>query len=88
MLAGVQPAALFRSDDRGRTWKKLDTGIKPYVPSGFYAGDAAATAAVQDAGDVKQFARVTETLPIRTLFLWPRTSGKSSGASTAARRGP
>jgi photosystem II stability/assembly factor-like uncharacterized protein len=60
MLAGTQPAGLHRSDDRGRTWKRLDTGIKPYVTSGFYAGDHAATTAVQETSDVKHWARVTD----------------------------
>jgi photosystem II stability/assembly factor-like uncharacterized protein len=60
VLAGAQPAGLFRSDDRGRTWKRLDTGIKPYVSSGFYAGDDAATTAVRETTAVKHWARVTD----------------------------
>jgi photosystem II stability/assembly factor-like uncharacterized protein len=60
LLAGTQPAGIHRSDDRGRTWKRLDTGITPYVTSGFYAGDDAATTAVREASPVKHWARVTD----------------------------
>jgi photosystem II stability/assembly factor-like uncharacterized protein len=59
IIAGTQPAALFRSGDRGKTWQAIDTAIKPFVTSGFYAGDRAG-GATQAASDVKHWARVTD----------------------------
>lgn len=60
MLAGTQPAGLFRSEDGGRSWIAMRTGIRSYVTSGFYAGDGAATAAVTQAANVKHWTRVTD----------------------------
>lgn len=39
ILAGTQPAALYRSDDGGRSWQKLDVPLKPYALTGYYLGD-------------------------------------------------
>jgi len=61
ILAGTQPSALFRSDDAGATWQQLDVRMKPYVTSGFYAGDKAADpTAQQSAHEVKHWTRVTQ----------------------------
>jgi photosystem II stability/assembly factor-like uncharacterized protein len=60
ILAGTQPAALHRSEDGGRTWARIDTAIKPYVTSGFYAGDSAAANSEQKTIDVKHWTRVTD----------------------------
>ena len=35
ILAGTQPAALYRSEDGAQSWTKLDVPIKPFVSSGF-----------------------------------------------------
>lgn len=60
LLAGTQPAALYRSDDAGSTWSKLDVPIKPFVTSGFYAGDGAAQpTAAAVSSHVKHWTRVT-----------------------------
>jgi photosystem II stability/assembly factor-like uncharacterized protein len=55
MLAGTQPAALYRSDDGGRRWRRLDAGMKPYASLGFQGGVAAGAA-------VKHWTRVTQIL--------------------------
>src|SRR5262245_47732235 len=47
ILAGSQPAALYRSADGGASWTKLDVGMKPHVSSGFQ--DNTALAALQGA---------------------------------------
>jgi photosystem II stability/assembly factor-like uncharacterized protein len=63
LLAGTQPAALFRSEDAGRTWTQIDVPIKPYVTSGFYAGDRAADpTAANGAHGVKHWTRVTQII--------------------------
>ncbi len=56
IVAGTQPAGLFRSEDAGASWRKLDVPMQPYVASGFYQGDA--QKAVEQA-PVKHWARVT-----------------------------
>jgi photosystem II stability/assembly factor-like uncharacterized protein len=35
LLAGAQPGALYRSEDNGQSWNKLDVSIAPHVSSGF-----------------------------------------------------
>jgi photosystem II stability/assembly factor-like uncharacterized protein len=55
VLAGTQPAALFRSDDGGRVWRRLDTAMKPYATIGFQGGVAAGAT-------VKHWTRVTQIL--------------------------
>ena len=53
MLAGTQPAGLYRSEDGGATWRRLDTAMKPYATIGFQGG---VTAGAQ----VKHWCRVTQ----------------------------
>ncbi len=60
ILAGTQPAALYRSEDAGRSWQHLDVPISPYVSSGFYAGDGAANATAAEPSAVKHWTRVTQ----------------------------
>jgi photosystem II stability/assembly factor-like uncharacterized protein len=60
IIAGTQPAGLFRSDDDGQTWQRIATDIRPYVTSGFYAGENAAQATAAKTSDVKHWTRVTD----------------------------
>ncbi len=62
IIAGTQPAALFRSDDDGQTWQPIATDMRPYVTSGFYAGENAAKKASAETSDVKHWARVTDVV--------------------------
>lgn len=39
MLTGTQPGGLYRSEDAGGTWQRLDVPIKPYALTGYYLGD-------------------------------------------------
>ncbi len=59
IIVGTQPSALFRSDDAGKTWRNLKVGMKPYMTSGFYAGDGAADPTTRGEFDVKHWTRVT-----------------------------
>jgi photosystem II stability/assembly factor-like uncharacterized protein len=61
ILAGTQPASLFRSEDGGKSWRKLDVPMKPYATSGFYAGEKAGGGTAAE-GDVKHWMRVTQIL--------------------------
>jgi photosystem II stability/assembly factor-like uncharacterized protein len=56
ILAGTQPAALYRSDDAGRTWRNLNVPMKPFTNVGF---EGAVTA---DTSQVKHWTRVTQIL--------------------------
>jgi photosystem II stability/assembly factor-like uncharacterized protein len=56
MICGTQPAALYRSEDAGRSWTKLDVPMKPFATIGF-AGTIAA-----GVEEVKHWTRVTQIL--------------------------
>ena len=56
ILAGTQPAALYRSDDGGRTWRNLGVPMKPHTNVGF---EGAVTARAEQ---VKHWTRVTQIL--------------------------
>jgi photosystem II stability/assembly factor-like uncharacterized protein len=60
LLAGTQPGALFRSADGGASWRAIETPIQPYVSTGFYAGDGAASATAVAEAPVKHWTRVTQ----------------------------
>lgn len=36
LLAGTQPGGIYRSEDGGRSWTKLDVPIKPFADTGFF----------------------------------------------------
>ncbi len=55
-LAGTQPAALYRTDDGGKSWRNLEVPMKPFTNVGF---EGATTA---DASHVKHWTRVTQIL--------------------------
>lgn len=39
IVAGTQPAALYRSEDGGESWRNLNVAMKPYALTGYYLGD-------------------------------------------------
>ena len=60
IVAGTQPSALFRSDNAGATWTAIETGMKPYVASGFFKGEQPAQTSVTPPGLVRHWTRVTQ----------------------------
>jgi photosystem II stability/assembly factor-like uncharacterized protein len=39
IVAGTQPAGLYRSEDAGTSWRNLGVPMKPYALTGYYQGD-------------------------------------------------
>jgi photosystem II stability/assembly factor-like uncharacterized protein len=78
IIAGTQPSALFRSDDAGASWRKLEAPLKPYTTSGFYAGEKsgktveATPASNVKPSSVKHWTRVTQILfdPQDSRLIW------------------
>jgi photosystem II stability/assembly factor-like uncharacterized protein len=60
ILAGTQPSAIFRSEDAGETWTAVDTGMKPYVASGFFKGEVPNAPSKKAPGLVRHWTRVTQ----------------------------
>jgi photosystem II stability/assembly factor-like uncharacterized protein len=60
ILAGTQPSGLFRSDDAGETWTAIETGMKPFVASGFFQGEDPNAQSKKAPGRVKHWTRVTQ----------------------------
>ena len=51
ILAGTQPAGLYRSEDGGESWRKLEVPMKPYALTGYYLGYTPFPKDHPDAGD-------------------------------------
>jgi hypothetical protein len=62
ILAGTQPAALYRSDDGGKHWRQLDVPMKPYALTGYYLGDKPFPEGHPGAYGRKHWTRVTQIL--------------------------
>lgn len=60
LVAGTQPAALYRSDDAGKSWRKLEVPIKPYALTGYYLGDKPFPEGHPAAYGRKHWTRVTQ----------------------------
>ena len=61
ILAGAQPGALYRSEDAGRSWTKLDVSIKPYVSSGFFEDPRSIAAGTRaERPEARHWTRVTQ----------------------------
>ncbi len=56
ILVGTQPASLYRSEDAGRSWEKLDLAMRPFATIGFAGAIAAGVE------EVKHWTRVTQIL--------------------------
>jgi photosystem II stability/assembly factor-like uncharacterized protein len=60
ILAGTQPAALYRSEDGAQSWTRLDVPIKPFVSSGFREDPAFARANFGNRPPARHWTRVTQ----------------------------
>ena len=78
MLAGTQPAALYRTEDAGKTWRKLDVPMKPYATIGFQGVTTAQPEAV------KHWTRVTQIVfdPKNPSAVWAGVEIDSAWRST------
>jgi photosystem II stability/assembly factor-like uncharacterized protein len=60
ILAGTQPAALYRSEDAGKSWHNLSVSMKPYALAGYYLGDQPYPEGHPAAYGRKHWTRVTQ----------------------------
>jgi photosystem II stability/assembly factor-like uncharacterized protein len=72
MIAGTQPAALYRSEDAGRSWQKLNVPMKPYAITGYYLGDKPYPDGHPGAYGRKHWTRVTQIVfdPKDSSLVW------------------
>jgi photosystem II stability/assembly factor-like uncharacterized protein len=60
ILAGTQPAGLYRSEDAGKSWRNLGVPMKPYALTGYYLGDKPFPDGHPGAYGRKHWTRVTQ----------------------------
>ena len=72
ILAGTQPAALYRSEDAGKSWRNLGVPMKPYALTGYYLGDKPFPEGHPAAYGRKHWTRVTQMMfdPQDSSFVW------------------
>jgi photosystem II stability/assembly factor-like uncharacterized protein len=72
ILAGTQPAALYRSDDAGKGWRNLGVPMKPYALTGYYLGDRPFPEGHPGAYGRKHWTRVTQIVfdPKDASLVW------------------
>jgi len=72
MVAGTQPGGLFRTENAGATWQRLDVPIQPYALSGYYLGDSPFPEGDPAAYGRKHWTRVTQIVfdPKDSRVVW------------------
>ena len=72
ILAGAQPAGLYRSEDAGKSWQNLGVPMKPYALTGYYLGDNPFPEGHPGAYGRKHWTRVTQIVfdPADSSFVW------------------
>ena len=95
LIAGTQPAGLYRSQDAGLHWEKLAADMKPYVTTGFPGSDLHAATTDTSSLVVRHWTRVTtiaiDPLDERRIWVgveidgvWMSTDGGSSWRKSSA----
>ncbi|MCH7914963.1 MAG: hypothetical protein IH856_18335, partial [Deltaproteobacteria bacterium] len=72
IVAGAQPAGLYRSGDAGKSWRNLGVPMKPYALTGYYLGDNPFPESDPAAYGRKHWTRVTQVVfdPADSSFIW------------------
>ena len=72
ILAGTQPAGLYRSEDGGESWRKLEVPMKPYALTRYYLGDTPFPKDHPDAYGRRHWTRVTQIVfdPLDATIVW------------------
>jgi len=72
IVAGTQPAGLYRSGDGGKSWRNLDVPMKPYALTGYYLGDKPFPEGHPGAYGRKHWTRVTQIVfdPADSSRVW------------------
>jgi photosystem II stability/assembly factor-like uncharacterized protein len=72
ILAGTQPAGLYRSEDAGKSWRNLGVPMRPYALTGYYLGDKPFPEGHPAAYGRKHWTRVTQIMfdPQDSSLVW------------------
>jgi photosystem II stability/assembly factor-like uncharacterized protein len=72
IVAGTQPGGLYRTEDGGKNWRRLDVPIKPYALAGYYLGDNPYPPDHPMASGQKHWTRVTQIVfdPADSSVVW------------------
>ena len=84
ILAGTQPAALYRSEDGAQSWAKLDVPIKPFVSSGFREDPAFSGANSGKRPVARHWTRVTQIVFDPGIPNWRGRASRSMAPGAAA----
>ena len=90
IMAGTQPAGLYRSEDAGKKWQKLGVSMKPYALTGYYLGDKPYSEGHPGAYGRKHWTRVTQIVfdPNDSSLVWAASKSTGRGAAPTETQNP